>query len=63
MLLGGRRLVLLDTAPGHRFIVDRIGQVETATGLASASAGSKARSSARRGCRNVAGRAIRRACS
>ena len=26
-------LVLLDTAPGHRFIVDRIGQVETATGL------------------------------
>ncbi|QDP20614.1 translocation/assembly module TamB [Sphingomonas xanthus] len=26
-------LVLLDTAPGHRFIVDRIAQVETATGL------------------------------
>ena len=26
-------LILLDTAPGHRFIVDRIGQVETATGL------------------------------
>ena len=31
LALGG--LVLLDTAPGHRFIVDRIGQVETATGL------------------------------
>ena len=26
-------LILLDTAPGHRFIVDRIGQIETATGL------------------------------
>ena len=26
-------LVLLDTAPGHRFIVDRIAQVETSTGL------------------------------
>ncbi|MCF2514459.1 translocation/assembly module TamB domain-containing protein [Sphingomonas sp. G124] len=26
-------LLLLDTAPGHRFIVDRIGRVETATGL------------------------------
>src|SRR5437870_1145581 len=26
-------LVLLDTAPGHRFIVDRIGQIETASGL------------------------------
>nr|MBA3525780.1 translocation/assembly module TamB [Sphingomonas sp.] len=26
-------LVLLDTAPGHRFIADRIGQVETTTGL------------------------------
>ena len=26
-------LVMLDTAPGHRFIVDRIAQVETATGL------------------------------
>ena len=25
-------LVLLDTAPGHRFIVDRIGQIETAIG-------------------------------
>ena len=31
-LLAGA-LVLLDTAPGHRFIVDRIAQVETATGL------------------------------
>lgn len=26
-------LVLLDTAPGHRFIVDRVGQIETASGL------------------------------
>ena len=26
-------LVLLDTSPGHRFIVDRIGRLETATGL------------------------------
>ena len=26
-------LVLLDTAPGHRFIVDRLSRVETATGL------------------------------
>jgi translocation and assembly module TamB len=32
VLLAGA-LVLLDTAPGHRFIVDRIGQIETATGL------------------------------
>ncbi len=31
LLAGG--LVLLDTAPGHRFIVDRIGRFETATGL------------------------------
>ncbi len=31
LAMGG--LILLDTAPGHRFIVDRIGQVETATGL------------------------------
>ncbi|RIX27362.1 translocation/assembly module TamB domain-containing protein [Sphingomonas edaphi] len=31
-LLAGA-LVLLDTAPGHRFIVDRISQLETATGL------------------------------
>ena len=26
-------LIVLDTAPGHRFIVDRIGQLETASGL------------------------------
>ena len=26
-------LILLDTAPGHRFIVDRISQIETASGL------------------------------
>ncbi len=26
-------LVLLDTAPGHRWLVDRIGQIETSTGL------------------------------
>ena len=26
-------LILLDTAPGHRFVVDRIAQVETASGL------------------------------
>ena len=26
-------LVLLDTAPGHRFIIDRIAQIETASGL------------------------------
>ena len=31
LALGG--LILLDTAPGHRFIVDRLGQVQTATGL------------------------------
>src|SRR5436190_9957949 len=31
-LLAGA-LVLLDTAPGHRFIVDRIGRLETASGL------------------------------
>lgn len=31
LAVGG--LILLDTAPGHRFIVDRIGQMETATGL------------------------------
>ncbi len=31
LAIGG--LVLLDTAPGHRFIVDRIAQMETATGL------------------------------
>ena len=26
-------LVLLDTAPGHRFIVDRLAKLETASGL------------------------------
>ncbi|HEX6072412.1 MAG TPA: hypothetical protein VFY95_05335, partial [Sphingomicrobium sp.] len=26
-------LVLLDSAPGHRFIVDRIGKIETSSGL------------------------------
>ncbi len=26
-------LVVIDTAPGHRFLVDRIGQLETATGM------------------------------
>src|SRR5438046_8879778 len=31
-LLAGA-LVLLDTAPGHRFIIDRIGKFETASGL------------------------------
>jgi len=33
MALAAIGLVLLDTAPGHRFIVDRIAQVETASGL------------------------------
>jgi translocation and assembly module TamB len=31
LLAGG--LVLLDSAPGHRFIVDRLGRLETASGL------------------------------
>ncbi len=31
LAVGG--LILLDTAPGHRFIVDRIARMETATGL------------------------------
>jgi translocation and assembly module TamB len=31
LAIGG--LILLDTAPGHRFIVDRLGRMETATGL------------------------------
>src|SRR5687768_17200804 len=26
-------IVLLDTAPGHRFVIDRIAQIETSTGL------------------------------
>ena len=33
MTLAFGGLILLDTAPGHRFIVDRIGRIETATGL------------------------------
>ena len=33
MALAAIGLVLLDTAPGHRFIADRIGQIETASGL------------------------------
>ena len=33
LLLLGVALVLLDTAPGHRFIIDRIGRLETASGL------------------------------
>ncbi len=32
LLLAGA-LVLLDSAPGHRFIVDRLGKIETASGL------------------------------
>ena len=31
LLAGG--IVLLDTAPGHRFIVDRLARIETASGL------------------------------
>src|SRR5262245_5369692 len=31
LAVGG--LILLDTAPGHRFIVDRLARVETASGL------------------------------
>ncbi len=33
MILLSLGLVLLDTAPGHRWLVDRIGQIETASGL------------------------------
>lgn len=33
LLLLAAGLVLLDTAPGHRFIIDRIGRLETASGL------------------------------
>ena len=33
LFLAAGALVLLDTAPGHRFIVDRIGRLETASGL------------------------------
>ena len=33
LILVAGALVLLDTAPGHRFIVDRLGRIETASGL------------------------------
>ncbi|HUE79441.1 MAG TPA: translocation/assembly module TamB domain-containing protein [Sphingomicrobium sp.] len=33
LILFAGALVLLDTAPGHRFIVDRLGRAETASGL------------------------------
>ena len=33
VLIAGIGVILLDTAPGHRFIVDRVGKIETATGL------------------------------
>ena len=33
LVLFAGTLILLDTAPGHRFIVDRIGELETASGL------------------------------
>jgi translocation and assembly module TamB len=33
LLLAAGALVLLDTAPGHRFIVDRLGRLETSSGL------------------------------
>ncbi|MDQ3077456.1 MAG: translocation/assembly module TamB, partial [Pseudomonadota bacterium] len=33
VLLAAIGLVILDTAPGHRFLVDRINKIETATGL------------------------------
>jgi translocation and assembly module TamB len=33
LILFAGALVLLDTAPGHRFIVDRIARIETASGL------------------------------
>jgi translocation and assembly module TamB len=33
LLLLGVGLVLLDSAPGHRFIIDRIAKIETASGL------------------------------
>ena len=32
LILVAGALVLLDTAPGHRFIVDRLGRIETASG-------------------------------
>ena len=33
LILAAIGLILLDTAPGHRFIVDRIARIETASGL------------------------------
>ena len=33
LLLAVAGLILIDTAPGHRFLTDRIGRLETATGL------------------------------
>ena len=33
VLIAALGLVILDTAPGHRFLVDRINRIETATGL------------------------------
>ena len=33
ILIAAIGLVILDTAPGHRFLVDRINRIETATGL------------------------------
>ncbi len=33
VLIAGVGVVLLDSGPGHRFLVDRIGKIETATGL------------------------------
>ena len=33
VLIAGVGVILLDSAPGHRFIVDRVGKIETATGL------------------------------
>ena len=33
LLVAAAGLILLDTAPGHRFIVDRVSRLETASGL------------------------------
>nr|MDQ3075303.1 translocation/assembly module TamB [Pseudomonadota bacterium] len=33
VLIAGVGLILLDSAPGHRFIIDRVAQLETKTGL------------------------------
>ena len=35
LLLAVAGLILIDTAPGHRFLTDRIARIETATGLRS----------------------------